>query len=535
MAYEEQLSILKKGVDVWNQWRKEHPNININLSRHSFAYPQFDGVDFNNASLFQADLNCGNLSNADLTNADLREANLELADLSGANLSRADLSDTQLTSAVLKGADLSGAYLINAILSEANLDGANFTGANLSGCDLKGASLNLANFQNATLKEAVLIGANMNDAKFRKADMRQTQLMDANLNRANLSAADLRGAELFHTNLDSAILRTVNLSEADLTNANLSSANLHDANLMQATLQNTNLYSANLSGAKLGGANLEKANMRKVNLSQANLEEANLRDVDLREADLSGADLRHANLIYANLTRANIQDAKISRSTIYGVNVWDLDGDSKEQKDLIITHEGHPIITVDNIKVAQFIHLILNNEEIRDVINTLTSKSVLILGRFADDKRKAILNALRNNLRKCNLLPIVFDFDRPIDRNITETVKTLAGISYFVIADVTSPKSSPLELQAIIPDYQIPVVPIIQKRELPFSMINDLKTQHIGLLDPLTYSSEEELIKVLKSAIIDPAIEKHNELRLIKAQKPKIRSAKDFLKKGKLS
>jgi hypothetical protein len=209
-----------------------------------------------------------------------------------------------------------------------------------------------------------------------------------------------------------------------------------------------------------------------------------------------------------------------------------LDKDTK-QHNLIITKENDPVITVDNIKVAQFVYLILKNEEIRDVINTLTSKSVLILGRFADEERKAILNALRNKLREYNLLPIVFDFDRPIDRNITETVKTLAGISYFVIADITSPKSSPLELQAIVPDYQIPVVPIIQEREFPFSMINDLRTQHSGLLDPLTYDTEEKLIKVLKSAIIDPAIEKHNEFRLLKAQKPKIRSANDFLDKIK--
>jgi hypothetical protein len=156
---------------------------------------------------------------------------------------------------------------------------------------------------------------------------------------------------------------------------------------------------------------------------------------------------------------------------VYGVNVWDLEGEFKEQKDLVITPPEAPSITVDNIKVAQFVYLILNNKEIRDVIDTLTSKSVLILGRFADDERKAILDALRNKLREYNLLPIVFDFDRPVDRNITETVKTLAAISYFVIADVTSPKSSPLELQAIVPDFQIPVVPIVQESELPFSMI----------------------------------------------------------------
>ena len=28
MANAEQLEILKQGVEIWNQWRKENPNIN---------------------------------------------------------------------------------------------------------------------------------------------------------------------------------------------------------------------------------------------------------------------------------------------------------------------------------------------------------------------------------------------------------------------------------------------------------------------------------------------------------------------------
>ena len=38
---------------------------------------------------------------------------------------------------------------------------------------------------------------------------------------------------------------------------------------------------------------------------------------------------------------------------------------------------------LDNLKVAQFVYLLLNNAEIRDVIDTITSKVVLILGRHA--------------------------------------------------------------------------------------------------------------------------------------------------------
>jgi hypothetical protein len=104
-------------------------------------------------------------------------------------------------------------------------------------------------------------------------------------------------------------------------------------------------------------------------------------------------------------------------------------------------------------------------------------------------------------------------------------------LSLFVIADISSPRSAPLELQATVPYFQIPFVPIIQESEQPFAMMANLQSKYNWVLDTLTYNSIETLMKVLKPAIIDPAIEKHNELRLIKAREPKIRSAQDFIDK----
>jgi hypothetical protein len=69
------------------------------------------------------------------------------------------------------------------------------------------------------------------------------------------------------------------------------------------------------------------------------------------------------------------------------------------QQNLLITDESEPTVTVDNIEVGQFIYLMLNNQKVRDVIDTITSKAVLILGRFTDE-RKAVLDALREELRK---------------------------------------------------------------------------------------------------------------------------------------
>ena len=122
---------------------------------------------------------------------------------------------------------------------------------------------------------------------------------------------------------------------------------------------------------------------------------------------------------------------------------------------MVITPENEPEITVDNIEVAQFIYLLLHNQKIRDVIDTITSKAVLILGRFTDE-RKAVLDALREELRKRDYLPILFDFDVPATRDITETVSLLARMARFIIADLTDPSSIPKELEAIVPALPCP-------------------------------------------------------------------------------
>jgi hypothetical protein len=180
--------------------------------------------------------------------------------------------------------------------------------------------------------------------------------------------------------------------------------------------------------------------------------------------------------------------------------------------------------------VAQFIYLLLNNQEIREVINTVTSKAVLILGRFSED-RKSILDALRNAFRDRGFLPIVFDFERPKDRDFTETIMTLAGMSCFVLADITNPKSAPLELQAAVPDYMIPFVPILQDGEPAFSMFLNLQTKYHWVLDVLGYNSSGTLIEVLDDAVINPALKKRDELEQEKMRNRPMRHVDDYRKK----
>ena len=96
--------------------------------------------------------------------------------------------------------------------------------------------------------------------------------------------------------------------------------------------------------------------------------------------------------------------------------------------------------------------------------------------------------ALRQDLRKRGYLPIVFDFRRGIDRDLTETIKTLVGLCKFAIVDITRPKSSPLELEATVKDYQVPFVPIIERDEKAFSMFADFRKYHWMLWPPFKIS-----------------------------------------------
>ena len=338
---------------------------------------------------------------------------------------------------------------------------------------------------------------------------------------SNVFARTLGAESLFKANLAGASFKGTSLGGANLNFANLEGLDLRGQILNGSTLQKARLRLADPSGTQIIGTNLTGADLSESNLAGTRLDALNLDGCNLRSACLACTILKGSALIGADL-----RDADLSGSFIYGVSEWDLlINDGTKQQDLVVTPDGKPVVTVDNIKVAQFIYLLLDNKEIRDVIDT--SKAVLILGRFCDE-RKQVLSALREELRRLGYLPIMFDFDCPDSKDITETVMTLAGLSAFVIADITSPRSTPLELQVTIPDCMTPFVPILQENEEPFSMFVDLQRKYDWVLDVLKYDSPANLIAKLKRAVIDPALEMRREMTLRKAKPLTTRHISDY-------
>jgi uncharacterized protein YjbI with pentapeptide repeats len=484
MANEEHLAILRSGVQKWNAWREVNPRVRPSLS---------------GANLAGETLSCAPMTWEDFQELDfLKRDRLEeyMRDQFGIDVTEAQLRGIDLHEADFRGANLLGTLLI----------GADLRGANLQEARLGGRGV-------APPHPGVLPPALMPAEP------------SANLLRADLRGADLRGAHL----------RGVDLRGAD-SNVRFVRG-VPGPDLRDAILSGLNLSSLDLRGALLDGADLSQTDLSRTSLANAHLTGAILRGADLREANLVDADLRGADL---------------TGCAVFGVAAWGLRLDDAKQDDLVITAPVHyrsilqgllpedPVanrsmlasgfrhgVTVDNIEVAQFVHLLLYNEKIRNVLDTIGKKCVLILGRFGE--RKQILDKLRARLRELGFVPMVFDFEKPASKDFTETVRTLAGMSAFILADITAPKSVPQEAQVAIPEYMVPFVPIIETGEKPWAMFQDLWIKYRDwVFEPLEYRSIDDLIPRLRSAVVQPALERRRELLARRAETMRRHSLDDF-------
>lgn len=377
-----------------------------------------------------------------------------------------------------------------------------FRKENLAGIDMRYYELGNAKFTESILTEAKFTHAKLLNAVFAEASLREAVFIGAELKKANFIRADLRKAYFEKANGHSVYFREANMFRAKMQNADFS----------KSDFVNVDLRRANLSDTNFSGANFYLANLRSANLKNSDLKGASFMMANLTGADLSGADLTGANLQGAQLINTNLDNAILDGCNIFGISAWNISTTNTKSSNLIITRQARitsirsgpePIITVDNLEVAQFVYLLLDNPKLRNVIDTITSKVVLILGRFTAP-RLAVLQEIRKELRAKNYLPILFDFENAESRDIAETVSTLAHLSRFVIADLTDAKSISQELSFIVPNLpSVPVQPILLESENEYGMFEHFK-KYPWVLDTLKYKDITELKNItLPKAIAD--------------------------------
>lgn len=349
-------------------------------------------------------------------------------------------------------------------------------------------------------------------------------LRGEDLSHLNLAGVDLIGVDLSDSNLRGSNLEGARCQGAFLSGCNLQEARLRGANLYYARFVKSNLALADLAGTKMVGATLDGATLVNASLSRANLMAAHLRGTRMEGANLSGANLTAASLINADLTRANLSEAVLAGASlvrtniegavldgalVYGIAAWDLQGEPKSSANLLISPSA--TVTVQDVRVAQLVYMMLSNANIRNIVDALTSKIVLLLGRFGS-QQKLVLQSMAAELTRMGYAPVIFDFDGPTDRDTTETVGLLARLSRFIVADITAAKSVPQELYSIAPHVEVPILPLILDGDAPWSMFRDL-LKFPWVLKPEPYASLNDLLHRLPDLVDSANLKRLDILR----------------------
>jgi len=382
---------------------------------------------------------------------------------------------------------------------------------NLESIDFRGRGWHPSKRPGIDLSSSNLMKANFTEAQLNYADFSNSNLIKAKFNKAIIRNSKFINCELRSTNFEWSVL-----NNSVFTGANHAAAFAHTS-MTGVVFDNCNLRSSSFI----------EANLKKASFKGADLTSAYLTDANLLDADLSNANLSKANLQRISLVNTTIEGAVITEAKIHGISAWNLKGTPKVMNKLLITSDDESAITVDDIDIAQFIHLLLKREKLRNVIETITSKAVLILGRFTTE-RKEILDLLADELRKYDLLPIIFDFEKASSRDFTETIKVLAGLSFFVIADITKPRSIPQELSETIPDYRIPFIPIIAKGETPYAMFQDFVQKFYWIYPTFEYDSKEVLLNEFKKIFIDRAYKMQQQINAVSSEKKGVQTIADL-------
>lgn len=293
---------------------------------------------------------------------------------------------------------------------------------------------------------------------------------------------EFSGYDLSNMGLNRITARNSTFIDCDFSGSSMSFSDLCFSMFVNCRFDDTEI-----AVTKIGSAQFFGCSFKGSNLSYCSAEETSFSESTFLRAKLNNM----------SLVKNDFSNASIKKSWVYGISAWDLDLSGCEQSDIYINENGTGI-TVPSIELAQFISLLVNNSKVRDFIDTITSKMVLILGSFSPE-RKLFLDEIKASLEQMGYLPVLFDFDGPTNRDIGETVMSLASLSKFIIADITEPKSIPQELESIVPNFpSVPVQPIIQTADDEYSMFERFR-RYPWVLEPIIYSRLNASLTVVET------------------------------------
>lgn len=307
-------------------------------------------------------------------------------------------------------------------------------------------------------------------------------------------------------------------------------------NFSGMNLSGLSVYNAFAEGLHLRNATFEGTRFEEGDFSRADFSGSTFRSTMFNKTILTGATFDGATFVNCNLNRVNLVGAsfrvkEITETVVYGIAAWDLQtsADMKQSKLVIertyefysdLVQQGKVPMTVDDIELAQFVYYLSNHKKMRDTLNILNDRGVLLLGRFKEGGLER-LYAMREWLQRKGYMAMIFDFARPDNLSLTETVVTMAGLSKFVVVDLSG-SSVPAELQAILGQIKKPVLACGD----PYALFPDLADQTSLVV---VEGDDSNLLSDLEDSL--PELERLYAERIVQLARRYVKADEERLKK----
>ncbi len=210
--------------------------------------------------------------------------------------------------------------------------------------------------------------------------------------------------------------RSVDLSDTDFVRDCPSGEEFYDLPLFQGfNFSGMNMDRVSMRNSTFIDCDFSNSHFHFSDLVDSYCLKCNFTGVDLsycsaEETSFSGSVLVGTNLSNMSLVKTDFSNACIESTCAYGISAWDLNLNDSQQSNIAMS-ESNNSITVPTIELAQFISLLINSKNLHQVIETITSKVVLILGRFTPE-RKAVLDEIKKQLDGHGYLAVLFDHYR---------------------------------------------------------------------------------------------------------------------------
>lgn len=447
----------ERGPEAWKIWKAAQKGI-VSLI----------GVDFKGPCLAKFDL-----SGCLFDDCKFRDVKFDGCDFRNAKFIRTCvIKECHFSGCKMTAIDANGVRFDEVVFHEVIAIGANISSADINNCIFKES-----NFDKILARYTHVNNTSMRSSSFNNGDFYRCEIRKSNISQSTFSGSDMTGSTWSVVDGRQSVFIKCNFASAEMHRFHGFQSNFKSSHWTNSILKTSDFRRANFEDCKMDGSTVRGCSFGSATMPFMKWINFSVADCDLRRAEISDS---------------TFENGKIKDCRIYGLAAWGVKFSQVEQSDLDISSKRDISIKCISVEYGIVISHFLHNESIKKYFETLSDKVVLILGRFTPS-RKVFLEIIRYELKNAGYVPVLFDFDKPDTKDLTETVLALALSSRAICADLSDPRCIPHELAVIAPNVTAIIHTLIETGHEPYAMFEDLLGRYRVIRRPLIYGDAEQL------------------------------------------